>query len=208
MKRNAATGEKARGVSRKRLIEISRDIVEREGAEHLTIRRIAEAVDRTQPAVYQHFASKDEILASLAVDGFTLLAEQIDSASKRSKTASLAAIANAYVRFGLEHPRLYKVMFVDPAVIPFARASTPLQARRAFRVIADAVAAESGISVSRAETATEIVWAALHGFVMLSITDRFRRGATIRRGRLKLMQDLIRAMAVASGLNVTTFQNN
>lgn len=198
MKRSVVTHPKPRGVSRERLIDVSLEIVEREGAEQLTIRRIAETVDRTQPAVYQHFASKDEILAALAVDGFTALVQRIDKASKRSKNGSLAAIASAYVQFGLERPRLYKVMFVDPAVIPFAQASTPAPARNAFRLIAAAVAEESGLDVSQAETATEVIWAALHGFVMLSITKRFRAGTALHKGRLKLLQDVIHAMAVAS----------
>lgn len=198
MKRSAAVVGQARGVSRKRLIDVSLDIVECEGAEQLTIRRIAQTVDRTQPAVYQHFASKDEILAALAIDGFSALTERLEKNAKRSKIARLASIANAYVQFGLERPQLYRVMFVDRAVIPFAQPSTPMPARNAFRIIAEAVAGEAGLDTSSAETATEIVWAALHGFVMLSITQRFRPGTTMHRRRLKLLDNVIRAMAVAS----------
>jgi AcrR family transcriptional regulator len=188
----------ARGVSRDRLIEVSRDILEREGAEQLTIRRIADAVDRTQPAIYQHFASKDEILAALAVDGFAALAERLAKAPKRSMGERLSAIATAYVQFGLERPRLYRVMFVEPAVIPFARPTTPQPAQEAFRIIAEAIRGVSELDAARTETVTEVIWGALHGFVTLSITDRYRPGSAMHRRRLRILHDVVRAMAVAS----------
>lgn len=171
---------------------MSLDIVEREGAEQLTIRRIAETVDRTQPAVYAKFASKDDILAAVAVEGFTSLAAQLEKAAKAGAGERLAAIANAYVQFGLKHPRLYKVMFVDPAVIPFAQQSTPASAHAAFTTMYDAVVEASGLDASRAESATEVMWATLHGFVTLSVTQRFRAGSMMHRSRMKALEESVR----------------
>ena len=127
--------QKNRGVSRRQIIDVSRAIVEDEGVEQLTIRRIADTIERTQPAVYQHFASKDAILGALVIEGFEALAARLKRAAK-GQTASLTAIANAYVRFGLERPRLYDVMFVAPPLIAFAAGSaTPTPAKTRFRHI-------------------------------------------------------------------------
>jgi AcrR family transcriptional regulator len=194
----ARSETKARGVSRDRIIEESRTIVEHEGVEHLTIRRIAETIGRKQPAVYQHFESKDAIVAAVVVEGFVALAEHLKRAAKSQK-AALPAIAKAYLRFGQERPRLYHVMFVDPPAIAFAAGSaTPIPAQTAFRILASAVA-ESGVDEERAQTMTEVVWAALHGLVTLSITNRLRPGRTMERDRLENLTSAIIAMTAAVG---------
>jgi AcrR family transcriptional regulator len=188
-----ASQKSARGTSRDHIIAVSRAIIEEEGVEHLTIRRIADTIDRTQPAVYQHFAGKDEILAAVVLEGFTALVDCLRRAEK-GQTPSLAAIANAYVRFGLERPRLYEVMFVAPPVIAFAVAETPAPARTTFAIVASAVA-QSGLLPAEVDTVTEVVWAALHGLVMLSITQRLRPGRALHRARLEHLTAAIVAIA-------------
>jgi hypothetical protein len=59
-----------------------------------------------------------------------------------------------------------------------------MPAQAAFEIFATAVA-ESGLEPSRVDTATEVVWASLHGLVMLSITKRLRPGKPLRRARLE-----------------------
>jgi len=189
----ATSKQKLRGTSRDDIIDVSRAIIEDEGVEQLTIRRIAETINRTQPAVYQHFSSKDAILEAVVTDGFTALAERLKRATRGGKT-SLTAIANAYVRFGLERPRLYDVMFVGPPAITFAAgAATPIPAHTAFNIIAAAVA-ESAVTPAQTETVTEVVWASLHGLVTLSITRRLRPGRALQQTRLEQLIAAIVAM--------------
>jgi AcrR family transcriptional regulator len=189
----AASRQKLRGTSRDDIIDVSRGIIEDEGVEQLTIRRIAETIHRTQPAVYQHFSSKDAILEAVVTDGFTALAERLKRATRGGKTL-LRAIANAYVRFGLERPRLYEVMFVGPPAITFAAgAATPIPAHTAFNIMASAVA-ESGVTPAQTETVTEVVWASLHGLVTLSITRRFRPGRALQQARLEQLIAALVAM--------------
>ena len=188
----STSNQKLRGTSREHIIDVSRAIIEDEGLEYLTIRRIAETISRTQPAVYQHFAGKDEILAAVVVDGFVALVESLKRAAKGEKP-SLTAIASAYVRFGMERPRLYEVMFVAPPVIAFAVSETPMPAQIAFQIFTTAVA-ESGLEPTQIGTVTEVVWAALHGLVMLSITKRLRPGRALHRARLEQLTAAIVAM--------------
>jgi AcrR family transcriptional regulator len=187
-----------RGTSRERIVELSREIVEREGVEALTIRRVAEAVGRTQPAVYQHFASKDELLAELVVSGFLLLLQSLERA-RSGKRRALSAIVAAYVAFGTQRPRLYSVMFVDPPAVAFAAGTkTPAPAHAAFGLIARAIAADSGRDPLKLETVTETAWSALHGLVSLAITGRLRPGDALLRTREKLLVTAIEAMATSA----------
>ena len=189
----AASRQKLRGTSRDDIIDVSRAIIEDEGVEQLTIRRIAETINRTQPAVYQHFSGKDAILEAVVTEGFTALAERLKRATRGGKT-SLPAIANAYVRFGLERPRLYDVMFVGPPAITFAAgAATPSPAHTAFHLVAAAVG-ESGVTPAQIDTVTEVVWASLHGLVTLSITSRLRPGRALQQKRLEQLIAAIVAM--------------
>ena len=192
MTTTSTSRQKARGTSRELIIDVSRAIVEDEGIEHLTIRRIAETIDRTQPAVYQHFAGKDEILTAVVVEGFVALVERLKRAARGDKP-SLTSIASAYVRFGLDRPRLYELMFVEPPVIAFAVAETPTPAQTAFGIFATAVA-ESRLQVNDVDTVTEVVWASLHGLVMLSITKRLRPGRALQRARLERLTAAIVAI--------------
>lgn len=193
----ATSKQKLRGTSRDDIIDVSRAIIEDEGVELLTIRRIAETIHRTQPAVYQHFSSKDAILEAVVTDGFTALAERLERATRGGKT-SLSATANAYVRFGLERPRLYDVMFVGPPAITFAAgAATPIPAQTAFNIMAAAVQ-ESGVTRAQTDTVTEVVWACLHGLVTLSITRRLRPGRALHQARLEQLIAAIVAMTAST----------
>ena len=84
-------------------------------------------------------------------------------------------------------------MFVGPPVIAFAVADTPMPAQTAFQIFATAVG-ESGLQPAQVDTVTEVVWAALHGLVMLSITKRLRPGRVLQRARLETLTAGIVAM--------------
>jgi AcrR family transcriptional regulator len=185
---------KLRGTSRADIIAVSRAIIEDEGVEQLTIRRIAETINRTQPAVYQHFASKDAILEAIVIDGFTALVDRLQRAT-RGDNMSLATVAAAYVRFGLERRRLYELMFVGPSPIKFAAGpTTPMPAHMAFNIVAAAVAA-AGVEPDRIDTLTEVVWASMHGLVSLTISERLRPGRALQHARLEHLISEIVALA-------------
>ena len=84
-------------------------------------------------------------------------------------------------------------MFVAPPVIAFAEGDTPMPAQAAFEIFATAVA-ESGLEPSRVDTATEVVWASLHGLVMLTITKRLRPDRALHRTRLERLTAAILAI--------------
>jgi len=189
----AISKRKLRGTSRDDIIDISQAIIEDEGVEQLTIRRIAETIHRTQPAVYQHFSSKDAILEAVVVNGFSVLVERLKRATRGDKM-SLAAVATAYVRFGLDRPRLYELMFEGPPAIKFAAgAATPMPAHTAFDILATAVAA-AGVATDRIGTLTEVVWASMHGLVSLTITERLRPGRAFQHARLDHLISMIVAI--------------
>ena len=56
------------------------ELIAREGAEALTLRRVARAVGVNHAAAYRHFDDKEALLAAVAEQGFVTLAERMTAA--------------------------------------------------------------------------------------------------------------------------------
>ncbi len=190
---------KRRDDQRDRILSVSRSILEKEGAKALTIRRLAEAIDRTQPAIYLHFSSKESLLAQLVIEGFSALSEALTAASKSKRGSPLLAFSKAYIAFGTSKPHLYDAMFVGETTITFAAGEhTPAAARGAFDTLRNICRAAAPKSAKGAddETRTEVYWAALHGLVMLANNHRLRVGVGFDISRLRALVALIESSVV------------
>jgi len=95
------------------ILQSAWQIVESEGWQALSIRKIADAVEYSVPVIYTHFENKEAILNEFARKGFSLLSEQLQQAKARSKKpdTQLRAIASAYWAFAFQHSEYYQLMF-------------------------------------------------------------------------------------------------
>jgi len=98
---------------RSTILQQSWQIVEEEGWEALSIRKIADAIEYSTPVVYKHFENKDAILEAFSREGYARLAGILTTAksSRTSPSAQLEAISEAYWRFAQEHPKHYQIMY-------------------------------------------------------------------------------------------------
>jgi AcrR family transcriptional regulator len=94
----------------------SRLFFEQGGAEGMTMRAVAAAAGVSPPAVYLHFADKDELIFAVCQGLFTRLDVALESAAVGidDPIEAMKARGRAYVRFGLEHPDHYRVLFMHP----------------------------------------------------------------------------------------------
>src|SRR5215207_5297497 len=95
------------------IVTAARQILERDGADGLTMRRLAEAVGIRAPSLYKHFPDKAAVEIALIDDGFTDVAVRFESALANGED-SLQEIATAYRAFALAHPHLYRLMTSGP----------------------------------------------------------------------------------------------
>lgn len=95
------------------ILNQSWQIVEENGWQALSIRKIADAIEYSTQVVYTHFESKDAIIEAFTKQGFDLLAKQLQKAQKSRKNPSeqLVAISKAYWKFAFNHVKYYQVMF-------------------------------------------------------------------------------------------------
>jgi len=88
-------------------------LLDREGEESVTMRRVAKAVDVTAMALYRHFADRQALLNALADAGFQDLATRVTATSKpRDPEKRLLKILDVFLNFALQRPRLFELMFL------------------------------------------------------------------------------------------------
>src|SRR5580692_12568812 len=95
-----------------RIVAAARAIAEREGWDAVTIRRLAQEIEYSQPVLYSHFENRDAIVAAVALEGFREIAVAIREAARGStgQRSTLKRVAMAYLAFAFSHPALYAAM--------------------------------------------------------------------------------------------------
>jgi AcrR family transcriptional regulator len=163
--------------ARRRLITATaRTLAEGEGWDAVTTRRLSTEIECSQPVLYKHFGSMGDIVEAVALEGFGELAEKLRAARHSGATSGddVGRVATAFHAFALKNPALYDAMFTRATRLRFSGESTPAPLAEAFGELRDAVAT---VAAERdVDTLTEVLWAALHGLVMLGRNGRLRPG--------------------------------
>jgi AcrR family transcriptional regulator len=146
-----------------------------QGSHELSLRALAREAGVSHAAPYRHFADKAQLMAAVAQEGFENLKQAIEGAGAAAPAGALErfyAGGEAYVRFAVEHPAHYRVMFAWEGREK-ARPETLIQAgRRAFEVLLTHVASlqQSGVLPPGDPLPfAQDIWSAEHGLAMLYI---------------------------------------
>jgi AcrR family transcriptional regulator len=178
-----------RAARRRLIIATARALAEREGWDAVTTRRLSIEIEYSQPVLYKHFASMEDIVEAVALEGFGELAESLIVArgGAGGPDVVLGRVARAYSSFAAENPVLYDAMFTRATRLRFGGTEdTPVQLSAGFAELREAVA---GVAGGRdVETLTEVLWAALHGLTTLGRSDRLRPGRDAERIELLVAQ--------------------
>jgi AcrR family transcriptional regulator len=176
----AADGDETRD----RVLREARDLYLEKGLVAFSLREVARRVDISPAAVYRHFDSKEALIGEVCAAGFrnfgSYLLRALAAPTPRERMESSAL---QYLRFALENPRDYRVMFMGGA--EGFTAIAPPQASGApeptFQFLVDRVNECVSAKVLRKgdprETAT-IIWAHVHGLVSLRLSGHLQRAGT------------------------------
>jgi AcrR family transcriptional regulator len=170
------------GDLRQALVDAARSLLAGGGPAALTLRAAAREAGVSQTAPYRHFASREDMLAAVAEDGFRRLhARMVEGAAAHRGKRGLQQIAIEYVRFALEYPAEYRVMFGrEAAELEETAASSAL--RDASGSVMDLL--QGGIEqmqhagvVRQGDAAVMALsaWALVHGLVMLTLDGQGSR---------------------------------
>ncbi|RGD56389.1 TetR/AcrR family transcriptional regulator [Kitasatospora xanthocidica] len=96
-------------------LRAARELLEEDGSAGLSLRAVARRAGVSATAPYRHFADRDALVSAVAAEGYVELAAHLAAAHPSPRTPEdLAEVAVAYVRFALERPALFRVMFAEP----------------------------------------------------------------------------------------------
>ena len=146
----------------------------------VSIRMIADAVGVTPPSIYLHFPDKDALIEAVCEERFVAFDEALEKAASTAANPleAMRARGRAYVRFALDNPEHYRVLFMTK----HERVMTPEEflapdasaGARAFSHVVEAVsvAAEAGYIVAPDPLLTAIhCWSQFHGIASLLISE-------------------------------------
>jgi AcrR family transcriptional regulator len=143
------------------LAEAARLVAER-GADQISLRELAREAGVSHAAPAHHFTDRRGLFTALAAEGFGMLAEALTAARPRFIDAAMA-----YVRFAIDHPGHYEVMFdkslldvTDPE-LDAAEQAAGAELARGVGSLADPKAAADP------KTAQLAAWSLVHGFSLL-----------------------------------------
>ena len=156
------------------LLTSAAEILETEGPDGLSVRRIAAAAGVAPMGVYNHFESKFGIVEALFVQGFERLGDAMAAIGEiADPSEALREGARRYRALALAHPMAYQVMFLR--AVPGFEPSDPARSRCAAGAFDGLVAAvqramPAGVIAEGPPTETaQLIWATIHGWVSLEL---------------------------------------
>lgn len=157
------------------LIEAALAILETDGDSGLTIRRLAESTGVSRQTPYLYFKDKAALCDAMCVTGMRRLtasiAKGVAEAPPLEPIEQMRLAGEAYVRFGLENPALYSLIFRpaqksdNPSDEFLAAIDENIEVTRVLMQ----KAWEDGLLALPPERLNHVFWATMHGLISLRI---------------------------------------
>lgn len=150
------------------------------GLEAVTLRRLATQMGVSHTMLYRYFESKEALFTAVRLASLQALHQQLDAADNAAQGSlqRIRAVAEALIRFGIEHAREYRFLF--SAEQPALAENAELLALRHgvfdhIVAIAEAAAAQ-GLIRMEPRTWVHMAWALLHGLLTLNESNQLLEG--------------------------------
>jgi AcrR family transcriptional regulator len=190
---------------RARLCAVAQKRFARQGVDGVSMRQLADALGCSPMTPYRYFRNKDEILAAVRAAAFDRFAAALEEAARKTRgdlRAGGLATGEAYIRFALDNPDAYRLMFDlsqphQDRYPELVRAST--RARHLMSAAVEALV-EAGIFVGDAKVLGYVFWATMHGLVVLHLAGKLPEKPdfrTIQQEAMRLLVAGARAGATA-----------
>jgi len=180
MASSAASGQSPRA---REIAAAALALLEEDGPDGLSMRRVAERVGIRAPSLYKHIPDKEALEAAIISEGFADLADAFDALPPGGPVA-LAGVMRAYRDFALRRPHLYRLMTGRPLARDLL---APGVEARAAQPLLEATGGDDDLA--------RAAWAFAHGMTILELNGRFPPGADLDRA----WRAGVEALAAAGG---------
>ena len=149
------------------------------GYEQTTLRKIAQSIDYNPATIYNYYKNKEELFFALQESAFQQFHEEFldlhDSELKADQ--KLRQMGEIYIRFGLENPLQYELMFIMRKPMNAAETLDPewkigAQVFELLKVVIQQCIEEGSMHITDVEAGAFMIWSQVHGLVSLLIMDR------------------------------------
>ena len=166
--------ERYRSELRAETLSAARELIQKEGYEGLTIRKLANRMECSPMALYSYFADKQALLTALALEGFEKVAKRFDSTVHHDPLTALRQILLDYIAYAEENPFEYRILFLSVETLgELEQTRQDLQERNpAFGALFRCVEAciKAGVLQGDAFAVSTVLWTGAHGAASLLIT--------------------------------------
>ena len=157
------------------LIKTGIQIVNEQGLNSLSLRKVAQACGVSHAAPYSHFKNKDELLIEMQKYVTEQLYECLKNAYENTEHSdspeAIFNIGKAYVSFFIEYPEYYSFLFTQPCLNIDLSASgeeTDFEPYRYYKEKAYLVYQNEGMSAERIKYGVIAMWAKVHGIASIA----------------------------------------
>ncbi|MFC9993456.1 TetR/AcrR family transcriptional regulator [Nocardia sp. NPDC127526] len=170
------------GDLREELMRASLQLIDSEGLAAVSLRRVAREAGVSPGAPYHHFADRSALLAALSTRGFEILRDEIAAAKAQASGPrdALSKLAAGYVRFAVEQPAYFRLMFRPELSQPEKHPDAMVAGEAAFAVLAETVeeAVRAGdLPADQASALTVAWWSLAHGLAALTVDGQLGKRA-------------------------------
>ena len=163
---------------RQEILNAARQLFAQNGYDAVSMRQIADTVEYSVATIYLHFKDKRELYTCLCREAIGELRDLLEPILQgdRSPLERLERGLRAYIDFGLENPKEYRVAFVLEG--PNTQSDDTLVEGTAARQVYTGLVAlvregiEKGeVKAGDPEVRAQTIWAGVHGLTSLLIMD-------------------------------------
>lgn len=161
------------------ILQAALHVLERDGLDGLSIRKIAERIEYAPATIYLYYRDKDQLLFELHNVGFSRFIDKMSECLVEPTAAErLRVMGQKYIQFAIENPQLYHLMMVEREPIKeenLAEFDGWEHGYRSLDFLRSHLAqaqAEGSFVTDNLEASTMVFWAAVHGISMLYLSER------------------------------------
>jgi AcrR family transcriptional regulator len=150
------------------IVAAARRVLEAEGPDALTMRRLGDELGIRAPSLYKHFPDKAAVEVALVEGALAEVGEILhDAVARRGDRGPVESLLTAYRRFAVAHPHLYRLATRGPL------------ARHALPPGLEDWAGEPFYLATGEPYRAQALWSLAHGMAILEIDRRYPDGSEL-----------------------------
>lgn len=165
--------EREKEEMRQRILTAAQKLFLTKGFEKTSIRNIADAIEYSPGTIYLYFKDKNELFFALHQMAFTVMINELtDLGEHTSALDSFIQMGRQYIKFALENPEMYDLMFLMIAPIESLECNEDIwddgkQALDLLKMMIEACKLEGYFSKDQTDDLALMIWSTMHGMVTI-----------------------------------------